>query len=126
MCQLKNLSTISSNRISKEASYNILLGIGIPELLLNLVSCHRFTKKPNSTVILNYRTSTINNYLFKGFSIIEQNTKQLSFIPNDVKLIINMINQLDTDYVMVNNRAISAVTNTIKQLHIHKNMHIIV
>ena len=67
----------------------------------------------------------INNYLSKGFSIIEQNTKQLSLLPNDVKLIINMINQLDTDYVMVNNIAISAVTNTIKQLHIQKNKDII-
>ena len=28
-----------------------------------------------------------------------------------------------TDYFMVKKEAISAVANTIKQLHIHKNMH---
>ena len=36
-----------------------------------------------------------------------------------------MINQLDTDYFMVKNKAISAIANTIKQLYIQKNMHII-
>ena len=66
-------------------------------------------KKPNSIVILNYQTRLINNYLSKVFSIIEQNKKQLILLPNDVKLRINMINQLDTYYVMVKNKAISAV-----------------
>ena len=61
-----------------------------------------------------------NNYLEKGFYIIEQNTKQLS-----MKLRINLINQLDTYYAVVKNKAISALANTIKQLHIQKNMHII-
>ena len=30
---------------------------------------------------------------------------------------------MDTDYAMVKNKAISAVANTIKQLHIQKNIH---
>ena len=80
-------------------------------------------KKYNSTVILNFRSRLINNYLSKGFFIIEQTSKQLTFIPNDVRLIINMVDQLKTDYVMVKNEAISTVANTIKQFHIHKNMH---
>ena len=78
-------------------------------MFLNLVSCHGFMKKPNSIVILNYQTRLINNYLSKVFSIIEQNKKQLILLPNDVKLRINIINQLDTYYVMVKNKAISAV-----------------
>ena len=72
-------------------------------------------KKPNSTVILNFRTCLINNDLSKVFSIIEQNTKQLSLLENDVKLRIDLINQLDTYYVMVKNKATSAVANTTKQ-----------
>ena len=80
-------------------------------------------KKPNSTVILNFRTFLINNYLPKGLSIIENNTKQLSLLPNDVKLKINLTDQLDKDYVMVKNKSISAVANTIKKLRIQKNMH---
>ena len=103
----------------------MLLGIGITELLLNLLPRHRFMKKPNSTVILNFRTCLIHNYLSKGFSIIEYNTKQFCLLPNDVKLRINLINLLDTDHVMVKNKAISVVANTIKQLNFQKEMHII-
>ena len=46
-------------------------------------------------------------------------------IPNDVRLITNLNNQLDTDYVMVKNEAIPAVANTLKQLHIQNDMHMI-
>ena len=42
-----------------------------------------------------------------------------------MKLTINLIKQLYTDYVLVKNKAIYAVANTIKQFHIHKNMYII-
>ena len=76
-------------------------------------------------MILNFRTRLIKNYLSKGLYVIEQKTNQLMLLPNDVKLIINMINQLDTDYVRVKNKAISTVANTMKELHIHKNIQII-
>ena len=104
LCQVKMLSAISWNPEFKDKKFNIILGIGIPELLLNLVSCHGFIKKLNSNVILNFQTCLINKYLSKGLSIIEQNTKQLSLLPNDVKSRINMIIQLDTDYFLVKRR----------------------
>ena len=65
----------------------------------------------------------INNYLSKGFFIIDRGSKQLNLIPNDVILRINLVDQLKTDYVMVKNEALSAIANTIKPLHNHKNMH---
>ena len=34
-----------------------------------------------------------------------------------------MVDQLKTDYVMVKIEALSAIANTIEQMHIHKNMH---
>ena len=117
--------SISSNPTFEDTSFNTLLGIGIIELLLDLLSCHGFTKKPNSTVILNCLTRPINNYLAKGFYIIEKSTDQSSLLPNDVRLRINLNNQLDTYYVMAKNKAISAVANTIKQLHIVIYMHMI-
>ena len=46
-CKYKTLSNISSHRIPEQTSYNILIGIGITEVLLNRVSCHGFTEKPN-------------------------------------------------------------------------------
>ena len=75
-CQSKTLSSISSKPISEQTSFNILFGIGIPELLLNLLSCHGFVNKPNSTVVLNVQSRLINNYLAKVFYIIENYSKQ--------------------------------------------------
>ena len=66
----KTLSVISSDKISEEASYNELLAIGIPEGLMNLVSCHGLTKKPNLTVILVCQSCLMNYYLSKVFVII--------------------------------------------------------
>ena len=40
-----------------------------------------------------------------------------------MRLRINLVDQLKTDYVMIKNEALYAVSNTIKQLHIHKNMN---
>ena len=74
-------------------------------------------------MILNCRSRLINNYLSKGLYIIEQGSKQLNLNPNDIILRINLVDQLKTDYVMVKNESLSAIKNTIKPLHIHKNMH---
>ena len=58
-CQSKTLSAISSDKIFYQASYNILLGFGIPGVLINLVNFHGFMKKPNSTVILDYQSRLV-------------------------------------------------------------------
>ena len=76
-------------------------------------------------MILNFRTCLIKKYLSKELSSIEQKKNQLRFLPNYVKSRINLINQLDTDYVMVKNKAILTVSNTIKKLYIQKSKHII-
>ena len=69
-CQSKILSSISSKQTFKLTSFNKLLGIGITEMLLNLVSYQGFVKKPNSTMILNFQYLLVNNYLSKGLYII--------------------------------------------------------
>ena len=125
LCQSKTLISIPSEPEFEDTSFNILLSIGIPELLPNLLSCRVFVKKQNSTVILTCQCRLINNCLAKLFYIIEKGTKQLSLLPNDVKLRTNLNNQLDTDFVTTKNKAISAVANTNKQLHIQKDMHMI-
>ena len=74
-------------------------------------------------MILNCRSHLIKNYLSKVLFVIEQGSKQLNLIPNDVRFRINLVDQLKTYYVMVKNESLSAAANTIKQLYIHKNMH---
>ena len=63
LCQSKTLCDILRNPKFKEISFNLLLGIGIPELLLNLVSCNVFIMKMNSTMVLNFQSRLINNNL---------------------------------------------------------------
>ena len=91
--QSKTLSSIPSDKIFELANYNILLDIGIPEVLMNLVSCHGLMKKPNSTVILNCQYRLVNYYLSEGFIIIRHSSKQLGSVLNDVKLIIHAVNK---------------------------------
>ena len=47
--------------------------------------------RKTSTVILNCRSCLVNFYLAKCFVIIKQNFKQLSSVPNDVKLKTHVI-----------------------------------
>ena len=54
-CQSKTFFDISKNTTFKETNFNLLFGIVVPELSLNLVSCHGFVLKYNSTVILNFQ-----------------------------------------------------------------------
>ena len=88
--QSKNLSIISSNIILEQTSFNILLGVGIPDLSLNLVSCYGFIEKPNSTVLINCRHCLANNYLSKGLFIIKNNYRELITLPDNMKLIIRI------------------------------------
>ena len=113
-CQSKNLISISSKLKFEQTMFNILFGIGIPELVLNLVSYHGFMKKPDSTVIINCLYFLVNNYLSKKIYIIERNSKQLSMLPNYLKLGINFIDKLDTDFFMKKNKGTCSVANTIK------------
>ena len=46
-CQSKALCNISKNTSFKETNFKLLLDIGIPELLLNLLYCHGFMLKSN-------------------------------------------------------------------------------
>ena len=46
-------------------------------------------------------------------------------LPNDLKLIIIVIDKLDKTFVMAKNKAIYSVANTINKLYIQKYMHLI-
>ena len=71
------------------------------------------------------KLKTGNNDLTKVFYFIEKESKKKSMLPNDVILRINLIDQMDTYFVMAKNKAISSVANTIKKLHIQKHMYLI-
>ena len=86
---------------------------------MNLVYCHGCIKKSNSTVILVCRSCLVHFYLAKGFVILEHNYKQLSSVPNDVKLIIHAIDKQKTDYIMACTTENISAAKTMKKLHIN-------
>ena len=58
----------------------------------------------------------MNNYLAKGFCIIERDSKYLNVLPNGVKSIIHAIDKLETDFIMA--KINFSMVNTINKFHI--------
>ena len=54
-----------------DTDYDNLLGIGIPNILLSLLSCHGFSKNNESVVILKCPNRMSEYYFHKGFVIFE-------------------------------------------------------
>ena len=65
--------------------YNNILGIGIPDILLNLLSCHGFLKNNESVVIIKFPNRMSEYYFNKGFVIFECDEEHLKKLPLEVK-----------------------------------------
>ena len=63
----------------------LILVIGIPDLLMNLISCHGFLKNINSVVVLKCPKRMLEYYFSKIFAILECNFNNLEKLPNEVK-----------------------------------------
>ena len=61
----------------RNKSYDKILRIGIPDLLMNLMSCHGFFKNKNPVVILKCPKRMLEYYFSKGFNIFDCNTNDL-------------------------------------------------
>ena len=76
-CQSKALSEIpvgyEGSSKHGDKTFEIILGIGIPYLLMNLMYWHGFLKNMNSVVILNYPKKILEYYFLKVFTILECN-----------------------------------------------------
>ena len=70
-------------------SYDRILGIGITDLLMNLMSCHGFLKNKTSVIILKFPKSILEKYFSKRFTFFECDTHNFSELPNGVKFRIN-------------------------------------
>ena len=88
-CQSKKLSEISVDSKYVEKDFNRILGIGIPYLLMNLLSFHGFLKNEKSIFILEYPKRMLEYYFSKGSRILECNFNDFMKISNLVKQIIH-------------------------------------
>ena len=127
VCQSKQWSeiTVGSKEDYKhgDKGFNIILGIGIPDLLMNLMSCHGFLKNVNYVVILNFPKRMLEYYFSKGFTILEWNDNNLEKLPNDVKQRIHAEKTDNWDKFMTSINTITFTSNTLKNLVVNKSVH---
>ena len=74
---------------TKTKGYEKILGIGIPYLLLNLMSSHGFSKNNIFIVIFKYPKRMLEYYFSKGCTIFNCNITNLEELPNEVRVIIH-------------------------------------
>ena len=104
-------------------TFDIILGIGIPYLLMNLMYCHGFLKSINSVVILKCPKRMLEYYFSKGFTILECNDNNFAKHPNKVKQRIHAEETKNSDKVMTCINTITSTSNTLKNLLVNKKIH---
>ena len=84
-----------------DTSFYELSGIGIPEILLNIVSCYGYIKDENSTLILTWKGKLVSYYLSNVFVIIEKDYHAFNNVPQMVQSRIDAINMYESDSIMI-------------------------
>ena len=97
-----------------------ILGIGILDLLMNIMSCHRFLKNINYVVLLKCPKMMLEYYFSKWFTLLECNDNNLEKLPNEVKERINEEETENSDKVMTCITTITSTSNTLKNLVVSK------
>ena len=88
-CQSKQLSEIPVASIGGsehgDKSVDKIIDVGIPDLIINLMSCCGFLKNLDSFVVFKCLKRILEYYFSKGFNILKCNDNNLAKLPNDVK-----------------------------------------
>ena len=106
-----------------DKSFDRILGIGIPDLLMNFMSYHGFLKSIDSVFILKSPRSIMKYYFSKVFTILECNVNNLVKLPNDVKQITHS-EEIDNSYkVMTCINTIPSTSKKLKNSVVNKILH---
>ena len=101
LCCLQNKLHVNfENKGFENTTYNAVSGIEIPELLINIISCHGFVNDKRSSLILSCRKKLVDYYLSKGFVLHNNIPRALNNVPQRVKHIINAEDMYKNYFVM--------------------------
>ena len=100
-----------------------ILGIGIQNLLMNLLSFHGFLENIKSIAILKFPKGMLEYYFSKVFGILEYNFNNLAKLPNEVKQRIHAEETDNSYYFMTCINTIPSTSNTLKKLLLHKSLN---
>ena len=103
--------------------YNNLFGIGIPDILLNMLYCHVFLNNNESIVILKC-PNRMSEYCFnKGFIQLTCDEDNLNKLPLLVQQRVGAEPKVNSDLVMLCKTTIIPTSNTLKNLFISSYYH---
>ena len=103
-------------------NYN-LLGIGIPYMLINLLSCHGFLRNKDYVVILKCPNRMFEYHLNKIFVIFDCDKDNLEKLPSEIKDIIGTKVTDNSDKFMICSTTIPSTSNTLKNLLVNASFH---
>ena len=96
---------LSSNDMSfQDATCDGFPGIGIPEVLMNIMYCCGYAKEENKIIILMFRIKLVSYDLSKGFLTIDPKSDALDSVSLKFKQQIHTIDKYGTDSSILCNR----------------------
>ena len=99
------------------------MGIGTPDLLMNLMSYQGFFKNKYPVVILKFHKRMFEYYFSKGFTYFDCNVTNLSKLPSELKQRIHAEDTDNSDKVIKFFTTIPAISNTLKNLLVNASFH---
>ena len=103
--------------------YDNLFGIGIPDNLMNMLSCQGFLNYNESIVILKCTNRMSEYYLSKGFIQLTYDEDNLKTLPVRAKDRVGAKLKVNSDVFMLCYMTISSTSNTLKNLFISRDYH---
>ena len=110
----------------EEESYDKILGIVIPDMLMNLMSCHGFLKNKDSVVILKCPKRMFEYYFSKGFTYFDCTIINLEKLPSEVKDIIYAEETDNSDKVVICSTTITSTSNTLNKLSVNTSFVLLI
>ena len=107
----------------EKTKFNNLSGMRIPEIVMNIMSCHVFSKYPISTVILSYDSSLVQYYLNEIFFIAETEEGGPYNTPITVKDQINAVNLHKEDNLLTYKAEIPSIVKTLNKIIISRDIY---
>ena len=103
--------------------YDNVLGFGIPDLLLNFLSCQGFLENNGYVVILKFPNRMFEYYFNKGFIIFDCDENKLKSLPSEVRDRVGEDATTNSDKVMICSTNIPSTSNTLKNFLVNSNSH---
>ena len=95
----------------------------MPDIFINIISCHGFSKSSISKIIFTYCSTLVTNYLYKGFIVVETEEGGLDHIPMSMKM-KNCADNLHQEYIIITCKAaIPFIVNTLNKIIIIRDMY---